>query len=150
VPARERENGRRICVPEHLRDGVAFMRFRKMADVSAVQKEFRCNHWPVDAPPLGAVMFVVVPELVLRVPDKGLCGGCLHGSLCDLDTQSSSMVIRRPCPPIGLEGGAGERVQGARAAYGTCFVCADRPGRPVIPDGAAYQLIAGFVPLKGY
>jgi len=68
----------------------------------------------------------------------------------DLDTQSSSTVIRRPCPPIGLEGGAGERVQGARAAYGTCFVCADRPGRPVIPDGAAYQLIAGFVPLMGY
>jgi len=32
-----------------------------------------------------------------------------------------------------LEGGAGERVQGARAAYGTCFVCADRPDWPVIP-----------------
>jgi hypothetical protein len=96
--ARPRQRkGRRIRVPEHLRDGVAFIRFRKMADVSGVQKEFRSNHWPVDAPPLDAVMFVVVPELVLRVPDKGLCGGCLHGSLCDLDTQSSSMVIRRPC-----------------------------------------------------
>src|SRR6266850_756651 len=34
---------------------------------------------------------------------------------------------------FSLEGGAGERVQGARAAYGTCFVCADRPGPPVIP-----------------
>jgi len=32
-----------------------------------------------------------------------------------------------------LEGGAGERVQGARAAYGTCFVCADHRGPLVIP-----------------
>jgi len=49
-----------------------------------------------------------------------------------------------------MEGGAGERVQGARAAYGTCFDCADRPGRPVIPDRAAYQRIARFVTLKGF
>src|SRR5580704_1870875 len=34
---------------------------------------------------------------------------------------------------LSWEGGAGERVQGARAAYGTCFVCADRTRRPVIP-----------------
>jgi len=54
-----------------------------------------------------------------------------------------------------LEGGAGERVQGARAAYGTCFVCADRQGRQVIPGTgfrsacrlAAYQPVARFVTL---
>jgi hypothetical protein len=34
---------------------------------------------------------------------------------------------------ISLEGGAGERVQGARAAYGTCFIRADCPGPPLIP-----------------
>jgi hypothetical protein len=34
---------------------------------------------------------------------------------------------------VSWEGGAGERVQGARAAYGTCFICADRTLPPVIP-----------------
>jgi len=58
-------------------------------------------------------------------------------------------------PQFLLEGGAGERVQGARAAYGTCFVCADRQGRQVIPGTgfrsacrlAAYQPVARFVTL---
>ena len=32
------------------------------------------------------------------------------------------------------EGGAGEKAQGARAAYGTCFAYADQPEPRVIPD----------------
>src|ERR1700719_1576935 len=56
----------------------------------------------------------------------------------------------RPFPPIFLEGGAGERVQGARAAYGTCFACPDHQGPPTIPDLAAYQPFVLFVTSKGY
>ena len=37
----------------------------------------------------------------------------------------STENFHRPIPPIFLEGGAGERVQGARAAYGTCFAFPD-------------------------
>src|SRR2546429_7310498 len=43
------------------------------------------------------------------------------------------------------EGGAGERVQGARAAYGTCFVCPDHQGPLIIPGLAAYEPFALFV-----
>jgi hypothetical protein len=39
---------------------------------------------------------------------------------------------------LSWEGGAGERVQGARAAYGTCFICADPAPPPVIPGFFAY------------
>ena len=46
------------------------------------------------------------------------------------------------------EGGAGERVQGARAAYGTCFVCPDHPGPPVIPGWTAHQPFRLFVTSK--
>jgi len=46
-------------------------------------------------------------------------------------------------PQFLLEGGAGERVQGARAAYGTCFVCADRQGRQVIP-GTGFRSACRF------
>ena len=44
VPDRDMENGLRLRVTVHLLDGVALIRFRKMADVSGVQKEFRSNH----------------------------------------------------------------------------------------------------------
>ena len=47
-----------------------------------------------------------------------------------------------------LEGGAGERVQGARAAYGTCFNCADYVEPPVIPARAAHQPYVLFVTSK--
>ncbi len=46
------------------------------------------------------------------------------------------------------EGGAGERVQGARAAYGTCFICADQQGARVIPDSRANRLFSNFVTLR--
>src|ERR1051325_11692272 len=73
-------------------------------------------------------------------------------SPCILGTPSAGAIFRRPSPPMFLEGGAGERVQGARAAYGTCFVCADRRGAPVIPGRlpsfGAYQAVVRFVTLK--
>jgi hypothetical protein len=52
-------------------------------------------------------------------------------------------------PVILLEGGAGERVQGARAAYGTCFACPDRMGPPNIPEFLAHQPFARLVTSKG-
>jgi hypothetical protein len=51
---------------------------------------------------------------------------------------------------LSKEGGAGERVQGARAAYGTCFNRADYPGPPLIP--VFFRLPPGtlFVTSKGH
>jgi hypothetical protein len=51
-------------------------------------------------------------------------------------------IRHRPFPPICLEGGAGERVQGARAAYGTCFAYPDQQGPTIIPNFGAYQTFA--------
>ena len=81
---------------------------------------------------VDSVAVVVEDQFVWRVYEWGFCG---HSSPQILGTPGAGAVFRRLSPPIFLEGGAGERVQGARAAYGTCFVCGDRPGRPVIPVG---------------
>jgi len=81
----------------------------------------------------------------------------LSGSLISLEGNHSpvtgkpeieALIYCRACPPILLEGGAGERVQGARAAYGTCFAYPDYPRPPVIPDWADYQTFVFYVTSK--
>src|SRR5258707_10852807 len=82
-----------------------------------------------------------------------------------LDTPGARAICRPRFPPMFLEGGAGERVQGARAAYGTCFVSTDRPGPSVIPtllclptfclirhiqgDSGIKTLLRRFLPMSG-
>jgi hypothetical protein len=53
------------------------------------------------------------------------------------------------CFAVFSEGGAGERVQGARAAYGTCFAYLDIQTRPNIPAFSAHQPFGGLVTSKG-